>query len=303
MNCKTKLIVLMMCLLPSLIMSSCSKNDDLPLTTEEQLSFDNLPEQAQLFLESNMNVADIDVITKSSSGYDVSNKDYKIDFDKKGEWKKIKSRSKNPLPEQILYMIPTTITTYIGNYFPKRGILEIERKDFGYEVELSGKPSVELEFDHAGLIIGEDVDTDNDGNYNNNNNNNNNNSGSSGQMNVTSLPKASQDFINAYFKGTPIRYVKRAGNEYHVGFMDDTRLEFFLSGEIQAIVAVRRGSIPSGAIMPAIQKYVSTNYPNKQVIIYINQSREYMIELSGYPVTKIFFDMKGNFLRKYPAYM
>lgn len=305
MKCKTKLTVLAMFLLSSFIILSCNKNDELPLTSEEQIDFTDLPELAQLLLESGVDVNNIDLITKSSSGYDVSYKAYKIDFDKKGEWKKIKAKNNMPLPEDILYMIPTTILDYIDKRFPGRGIYEIERDKDGYEVELFGKPEVELEFDSLGLIIDEDIDDDEgntDGDYDNNNHNNNN-TGNYGPMNFASLPQASQDFINAYFKGTAIRYIKRAGNEYHVGLVDDTRLEFFLSGEIQSIVAIRRGSIPSGAIMPTIQQYVKSNYPNRQIVMYINQSREYMIELSGYPVTKIFFDMKGNFLRKYPRYM
>lgn len=408
---KLKLFTLTAILFSLLVTMSCSSKDDDPATAPtDTIELSDLPERAQTFLRSSLDLESIDMIMRSAEGYDVSVKGYKIDFDKNGEWKKIKSKDDGALPDHVLSLIPIPITGYIGALHPDRRIVEIKKKDFGYRIELTGKPDIELEFDHSGNIIREDQDDDDDDNVSidmlpdlaktfikthfsglqvekaekdnkiyevkfkdetelefdlsgnwikveteknktipasvinllpnhiveyiaihyplniiysiedknteyelklydgielsfdkdgNGIDDGDEDDDDPEKIDYSKLPLATQDFLNAHFSGIGILYVNRAGNEFKVGLVDGTRMDFLLSGEVQTIVAVRSGGIPDGAMMPAIQNYVARKYPNKKVMIYIKQYKGYMLQLSGYPVSKVFFDLDGNFLRAY----
>lgn len=395
----------------------CSDGDNDELNPDNSLKFAELPSAAQLFVQNHFNENDVELVLRNTSegieGYNVSVKGYKIDFDKNGSWKKIEAKDNGILPADIIILIPTPILGYIEQNYQGRGINEIKKKDYGYKVELAGKPDVELKFDFDGNIFNDDdndddknisleslpeisqafikehftsytvkevkkdkdayeveftdktevefyasgewkkVEADNnivlpksiltllpekailfitstypdktvkkienkkdvyeielyknvditfdkEGNVwdlsgNDDNDDNNNQS----KIDFESLPQPVKDFVSRHFPHINILYVNKTYKEYKIGLVDGTRMDFTMDNQIQAIVSVRGDGIPGGAVLPAIADYVAKKYPNKKMTVYIKQYGGYLVELSGYPVKKIFFDLNGNFLRAY----
>ena len=68
----------------------------------------------------------------------------KIEFNDKGEWKEVTSK-KVPIPAGI---VPNAITSYVNANYSQNRIIEIQKKSYGYEIELYSK--VDLIFDKGG---------------------------------------------------------------------------------------------------------------------------------------------------------
>lgn len=259
---------------------SCAK-EDIDVTGEDQknIEFADLPVNAQALLTKSGSVAVIDGILMSSDGYDVSMGNFKIDFDKNGEWKKIKSKNSSALPESILSLVPAVITSHVKEFYSPRGILKIEKDKEKYEVKLTGKPEVEIDFDMDGNVI-ED-------------------SNLSGPIEYASLPAAAKAFLSEHYANIGFTYIKKQGTHYRVRLIEGTEIEFLANGDIQLIVAPYGGKIPTAALMPAISSYLSKKYSGKTVFKYVKQGYEgYLVQLNGYPVIKLLFDTNGNFIRR-----
>lgn len=402
-----------------IFVASCSDDDKDGVVPEGSIRFTELPGAAQVFVQSHFNENDVEFVLQKTSegleGYNVSVKGYKIDFDKDGSWEKIEAKDKGALPANITTLIPTPILGYIEQNYPDRGINEIKKKDYGYKVELTGKPDVELKFDFNGNIFKVDEDDDDkdqekisleslptvsrifiqehfasytvkevkkdkdsyevkftdktevefyasgewkkveadnniavpnsvvallpvkaasyiattypdktvkeiehkedvyeveiyknieltfdkDGNVWGISDNEDDSDDNQSKITFENLPQPVKDFVSKYFPGISVLYVNKTYREYKIGLVDGTRMDFTMDNQIQAIVSVRGEGIPNGAVLPAIANYVSKNYPNKRITVYIKQYGGYIVELWGYPVKKVFFDLNGNFLRAY----
>lgn len=409
----------MMALLLSVVLifvTSCSDDDDNGLNPGDSIEFSELPGMAQLFVQNHFAENDVELVLRSTSegtdGYNVSVRGYKIDFDKNGIWEKVEAKDKGALPADIIALIPTPILGYIEQNYPGRGVNEVKKKDYGYKVELAGKPDVELKFDFDGNIFEVDkddndekisleslpeisqafieehfasstvkevkkdkdsyeveftdktevefyasgewkkVETDNDialpgsvinllpekavaylastypnktvkeienkkelyevelynniaitfdkeGNLWGVSGDDDDNGDNQSKITFESLPQPVKDFVTKHFPNTKVLYVNKTNKEYKIGLVDGTRMDFTMDNQIQAIVSVRGGGIPTGAVLSAIADYVGKNYPNKKMTVYIKQYGGYFVELSGYPVRKVFFDLNGNFIRAY----
>ncbi len=158
----------------------------------------------------------------------------------------------------------------------------MENKKDTYEVEFY--KNIELTFSKEGEIW-EVSDNDEDDNQS--------------KITFESLPQPVKDFVSKHFPNIHVLYVNKTYKEYKIGLVDGTRMDFTMDNRIQAIVSVRCEGIPTGAVLPAIADYVNKNYPGKKMSIYIKQYGGYLVELSGYPVKKLFFDLNGNFVRAY----
>lgn len=404
-----------------IFVTSCNDDDKNTNEPDNSLKFSELPSQARLFVQNHFDEGDVDVVLRSTSegteGYYVSVKGYEIDFDKDGNWEKIEAKDKGALPDNIMALVPTSIIQYVEFNYPDRGMHQIKKKDYGYKVELAGKPEVELKFDFDGNILkvneGDDDGDDNDdeitleslpeisqvfikehfasytvkevkkdknsfeveftdktevefyasGEWKKVEADNNialpesvlsllpetavsyikttypgkalkeienkeytyevelykdieisfdkegnvwdvsdgdedDNDGDQSKITYESLPQAVKDFVAQHFPNTKVLYVNKTYKEYKIGLVDGTRMDFTFDNKVQAIVSVRNG-IPTGAVLPAIADYVNQKYPNKKMTVYIKQYGGYMVEMSGYPVSKVFFDLNGNFLRAY----
>ena len=89
---------------------------------------------------------------------DISDNDYtvvlddgtKIEFDGSGKWESIKNREGN-MPAGV---VPAKIATYISTNYPSTKVEKIERKRYGYEVELTS--DLDLRFSTEGRFMGID---------------------------------------------------------------------------------------------------------------------------------------------------
>ncbi len=119
------------------------------------ITADKLPQGAQKFLKSYF--ADNKVVA-ASHDKDISDNDYtvilddgtKIEFDATGKWESVKNRN-GKMPAGI---VPVKIQGYITEHFASAGIEKIERKRYGYEVELTN--DLDLKFGSDGRFIGID---------------------------------------------------------------------------------------------------------------------------------------------------
>ncbi len=74
----------------------------------------------------------------------------KIKFDRNGDWEQIE-RDYFPLPKSIIDILPASTIQYIAKKYPRKPIVEIKRKSYGYRLKLEN--SLELKFDHYGNIL------------------------------------------------------------------------------------------------------------------------------------------------------
>lgn len=114
-----------------------------------------LPQEAQKFLKEHFSQ---NKVSAAMHDKDISDNDYtvildngtKIEFDSKGKWESVKSRS-GKMPAGV---VPVKIQGYITEHYPTSGIEKIERKRYGYEVELTN--DLDLKFDSNGRFVGID---------------------------------------------------------------------------------------------------------------------------------------------------
>ena len=119
------------------------------------ISAHKLPGEAQKFLKSYF--AQNKVVTAVHEK-DVSDNDYtvildngtKIEFDASGKWESVKNRN-GKMPAGL---VPVKIQGYISEHYNSFGIEKIERKRYGYEVELTN--DLDLKFSTDGRFIGLD---------------------------------------------------------------------------------------------------------------------------------------------------
>ena len=119
---------------------------DLPIT------FEQLPAKAQAFVKQHFKVGDIASVWKDD---DIHDQDYKvyfndgtqIEFYANGDWEEIKTRTQ-AVPAKL---IPNGIAQYVKKTYPQSEIYKIQKKRYGYEVELAN--GLDLEFNANGQFL------------------------------------------------------------------------------------------------------------------------------------------------------
>ena len=119
------------------------------------VSVDKSPAQAQKFLTTHF--ANVKVVT-ALHDRDITDNDYtvmldngtKIEFDGSGKWESVKSRGA-ALPAGV---VPAKIAEYVKAHYSQYTIEKIERKRYGYEVELSN--DLDMKFTADGKFWGLD---------------------------------------------------------------------------------------------------------------------------------------------------
>ncbi len=113
-----------------------------------------LPEAVKAFVQKQFPNQKISRAEKDFNGiqtYELKlSKGTEIDIDKDGNWLKIDCQRK-AVPAVL---VPKAISSYVKQNYPKSVILKIEKKQFGYEIDLSKGP--DLNFDEKGTFIGID---------------------------------------------------------------------------------------------------------------------------------------------------
>ena len=134
------LLMALMCLMSSSILA-----DDTPIPVEQ------LPEAVRTFVQTNFKDQKILYAEKDWNTYECRLADgTKIEFTKKGAWKKI-DRKTAAVPAGI---VPETIQEYVKANFSGCVVTKTDKERYGYEIGLSN--DIDLKFNHQGVLIGMD---------------------------------------------------------------------------------------------------------------------------------------------------
>ena len=114
-----------------------------------------LPQEAQKFLSNHFSQ---NKVVSAMHDRDITDNDYtvildngtKIEFDAAGKWESVKNNN----GKMAAGVVPVAIQGYITEHYPSLGIEKIERKRYGYEVELTN--DIDLKFDSKGKFVGID---------------------------------------------------------------------------------------------------------------------------------------------------
>ena len=122
---------------------------------DRPISLDKMPQKAQAFVAQYFPGADIAIAKQERSvadrSYDVIfNNGDKVEFDRNGVWTNVDCKY-TAVPDGI---VPDKIAGYVKGHFPGVKVIQIEKDDRRYEVELSN--GVELTFNNSFKLL--DVD-------------------------------------------------------------------------------------------------------------------------------------------------
>lgn len=112
------------------------------------------------------------------------------------------------------------------------------------------------------------------------------------------LPQAAKTFITTYYPSDKIVSVDRDGKndktEYDVRFASGHEVEFDGAGQWTDVSAPAQQSVPAGIVPPAIQDYVTTNFPAYGINEISVEKYGYEIELTN--GLDLPFDQSGVFI-------
>ena len=118
---------------------------------ERQIPYAELPQKARNIIEKYFardQVISIEEDNDWRKEYEVRFSDgAKIDFDGNGDWIKVRS-SQGAVPAEL---VPDTIVNQTRANYPNAIMVEVERDDRGYEIDLSDDR--ELRFDSSGQMV------------------------------------------------------------------------------------------------------------------------------------------------------
>ena len=172
-----------------------------------------------------------------------------IDFNLSFEWTKIDCDESNVYGSVPTELVPAQITDYVTANFPNNHIDQIEKKYYGWDVELNNDH--EIKFDSNFNVIS----------------GGGNGGGGNGGGNNSNYPQINT-FVDTYFPQASIRKVERDGNEYEVELTDNTDIDFNLSFEWKKIDCDDSniyGSVPTELVPVQITDYVTANFPGKHI--------------------------------------
>lgn len=260
--------------------TACS-NDEL----SNIVAFEDLPSESQYFIKAHFADYSVTKASETTNGYSVSlsknTKDsnyagYEIEFDRNGEWLEIEGRNDAVLPGDILALIPRDIISYVNQNYSPRGITEIKKESYGYKIDLTGKPDLELMFDINGGYLGDDTDGDDT------------------VITYEQLPTEAKAFLDTHFNGMTPSRITKDGDSYEVKYANKTEIEFDILGKWYE-VDVNGNGMPETilSLLPEkVNNYLKSNYSSKKVESIKNKISVYEIELEQN--IKLIFDKDGN---------
>ena len=199
-----------------------------------------------------------------------------INFNLSFEWTKIDCDESNVYGSVPTELVPVQITDYVTANFPNNHIDQIEKKYYGWDVELNNDH--EIKFDSNFNVIS----------------GGGNGGGGNGGGNNSNYPEINT-FVDTYFPQVSIRKVERDGNKYEVELTDNTDIDFNLSFEWKKIDCDDSnvyGSVPTELVPVQITDYVTANFPGKHIDSIEKKYNGWEIELSnGLEIT---FDSNFN---------
>ena len=140
-----KQVKMILIALMAFFVSNVAMADDTPIPVE------NLPATAKTFVQTNFPTAKILYAEKDWNSYECRLDDgTKVEFNRKGNWKKVDCHMK-AVPAAI---IPEAIQQYVTTNFQGVIITKIDKERYGYDIELSN--DIDLKFNYQGALIGMD---------------------------------------------------------------------------------------------------------------------------------------------------
>ena len=111
-----------------------------------------LPAAAQAFIKKNFAKETVSAVWEDREIFDT---DYKVrfangieaEFDEKGNWEEVDGNH-NAIPASVL---PQSVADYISQNYKGQNVVQIDKKHWGYKVELAS--DIELEFNNAGKFL------------------------------------------------------------------------------------------------------------------------------------------------------
>ena len=202
-----------------------------------------------------------------------------INFNLSFEWTKIDCDESNVYGSVPTELVPVQITDYVTANFPNNHIDQIEKKYYGWDVELNNDH--EIKFDSNFNVIS----------------GGGNGGGGNGGGNNSNYPEINT-FVDTYFPQASIRKVERDGNKYEVELTDNTDIDFNLSFEWKKIDCDDSniyGSVPTELVPVQITDYVTANFPGKHIDSIEKKYNGWEIELSnGLEITfDAYFNVTG----------
>lgn len=120
---------------------------------DKVVSPDTLPQAAKAFISSNFAGANATYVEKDFDSYDVQlSNGVKIDFTRKGDWKKVESMQA-PVPASV---IPAPVADAVAKAHQQAAIMEVEKERGNFEIKLNNM--MKLVVNPAGQIIGQKMD-------------------------------------------------------------------------------------------------------------------------------------------------
>jgi hypothetical protein len=138
-----KLKCLLSVALLALTMMSCDAEKivgekDLPSTSREFLTT-HFPNQKVSFVTEEWNEFEV-ILTDGT----------KVSFDKKGVWNDVDCNA-NAVPQSVINLLPKAVPDYVAANFPNTFIVEVNKENYGYDIDLSN--DLEFKFDKSGKIL------------------------------------------------------------------------------------------------------------------------------------------------------
>jgi len=138
---------------------SCSKHNENKLNKKDQfITYEELHPDARTFISDHFSAYSVDKIKVKPRDADEYYKVYfsgcrlKIEFNRNGEWQEVDGKHAS-IPTS--FIIPE-ILDYVSSNYPSIALESIDRKRYGYKVELLN--DVELRFNAQGTFLGVDHD-------------------------------------------------------------------------------------------------------------------------------------------------
>jgi len=126
-----------------------------PGTKGNLIPASQLPVNGLKFLETYFKGYNVLKVEKKWDGFEIDLvKGYEIELDNDGLWNKVEGEDANYLPASILNLCPAAIANYIGQNFKDWKVKEVEKKSYGYKIELeNGRSDVDLKFNSQGELL------------------------------------------------------------------------------------------------------------------------------------------------------
>ena len=126
------------------IFASCNDNDD------QTINYNDTPTGVKEFITSHFANAGVRYVEKDWDSYDVHLKNgFEIDFNLQGKWTEVDA-NRADMPQSIIDLLPAKIMEYLNGNYTNRRIESISNRTYGYKIELTGNPDVEIIFDNEG---------------------------------------------------------------------------------------------------------------------------------------------------------